>query len=56
MQQIKQKFQWTGNVKDESAGIVGRPRTATTESNAQLVQQVIQQQPRISIRRVAPEL
>lgn len=48
-----EKFQRTGNVQDERAGKVGRPRTATTEGNAQLVQQVIQQRPRVSVRRVA---
>ncbi|XP_055928131.1 uncharacterized protein LOC129959338 [Argiope bruennichi] len=48
-----EKFQRTGNVKDDRAGKVGRKRTATTKDNAQLVQQVIQQRLRFSIRRVA---
>ena len=38
-----EKFNRTGKVKDECAGKVGRPHTATIEGNTQLVQQVIQQ-------------
>lgn len=48
-----EKFQRTRKVKDERAGKVGRPRTATTEGIAQLVQQAIQHRTRVSIRRVA---
>ena len=40
-----ENFQRTLNVKDEN---VGRPRTATTESIAQLVQQIIRQRPPVS--------
>ena len=50
---VFKNFQQTGNVKDEHAGNVGRTHAATTEGNAQLVQQAIQQWPQISIRRVA---
>jgi len=38
-----EKFERTGNVKDERAGKVRRPSRATTEDYAQLVQQVIKQ-------------
>ncbi|GBM64838.1 hypothetical protein AVEN_197056-1 [Araneus ventricosus] len=48
-----EKFERTGNVNDDRIGNVGRPRCAVTESNADAVQQVILQQPRTSIRRVA---
>ena len=47
------KFQRTGNVNDEKAGNVGRPRSTTTAANAQLVESVIQKQPCVSVRRVA---
>ncbi|GBM52951.1 hypothetical protein AVEN_111306-1 [Araneus ventricosus] len=48
-----EKFERTGNVNDDRIGNVGRPRSAVTESKADVVQQVILQQPRTSVRRVA---
>lgn len=48
-----QKFERTGSVNDDRIGNVGRPCLSVTESNAEAVQQVIQQRPRTSVRRVA---
>ncbi|GBN62463.1 hypothetical protein AVEN_192811-1 [Araneus ventricosus] len=47
-----EKFERTGNANDNRIGNVGRPRSAVTESNADDIQDILQQ-PRTSVRRVA---
>ncbi|GBL87072.1 hypothetical protein AVEN_218768-1 [Araneus ventricosus] len=47
------KFERTENVNDDRIGNVGRPRSAVTESNADDAPQVILQQSRTSVHRVA---
>lgn len=42
---IKVLFERTGNVNDYRAGNVERPRTAVTEPNVEVIEQVIQQWP-----------
>ncbi|GBM60197.1 hypothetical protein AVEN_273508-1 [Araneus ventricosus] len=48
-----EKFKRTGNVNDERIRNIGRLSSSVTESNADVVQQVILQQSRTSVRRVA---
>ncbi|GBM14913.1 hypothetical protein AVEN_213260-1 [Araneus ventricosus] len=48
-----EKFERTGNVNDDHIVNVGWPRSAVTKSNAEAVQQVILQQPRTFLQRVA---
>ena len=47
------KFKQTGSVNDDHIGNVGKPCLSVRQSNAEVVQQVIQQQPQTSVFPVA---
>lgn len=49
-------FQRTGNINDHRAGNAGRKRAAFTDANVEVIQQVNQERPRVSVRRVASQV